>query len=149
MGDTAFDIDRAAEKTFTGDLVSDVTTDAIAPFPGLKPEAAAPYVAVPDAATGPLDIFAETAAGSIVLVGTSCSANPIWSFAEALKLALGRDVLNQAVEGQGPLQPMLDYLDSAEFRDAPPEVVIWEIPARYLSDPAIWQRGMTEEKPRA
>jgi len=144
-GDTAFAIDRAAEKTFTGDLVSYVTTDAIAPLLGLKPEAAVPYTALPDAATGPLDIFAGAAAGSIVLVGTSYSADPTWSFAEALKLALGRDVLNQAVEGQGPLQPMLDYLASDEFRVAPPEVVIWEMPVRYLSDPAIWQLDKTEE----
>ena len=73
------------------------------------------------------------------------SANPTFSFAEALKLALGRDVLNLAVEGQGPARPMLDYLASDDFRTAPPKVVIWEFPVRYLTDPALWG-GPTKEK---
>ena len=137
-GDTGFDTTRAAQKTFTGDLVSYITTDGIAPLLGLTPEAAVPYTAVARD-TDASDIFAGATAGSTVLIGTSYSANPAWSFAEALKLALGRDVLNEAVEGQGPLRPMQDYLASASFRDAPPELVIWEIPVRYLSDPAIWQ----------
>jgi alginate O-acetyltransferase complex protein AlgJ len=137
-GDVAFDVERAAEHGFTGDLVSYVTTEALAPLVGLSAEAATPYVANPEPEAGGLDIFAGAGAGATLLIGTSYSANPTWSFAEALKLALHRDVLNLAVEGQGPARPMLDYLGSAAFRDAPPEVVIWEFPVRYLSDPAIW-----------
>ncbi len=138
-GDTAFDTTEAPEHSFTGDLVTYVTTDGLAPLIGLTPEAAVPYTATAEAA-GTVDIFAGTEAGATLLIGTSYSANPTWSFAEALKLALGRDILNLAVEGQGPARPMLDYLASPDFRDAPPEVVIWEFPVRYLSDPAIWDK---------
>ena len=137
-GVTGFAVDSGSAKTFTGDLVSYVTTDAIAPYLGLSPEVAVPYTAIADPVAGEVDIFGGTAAGATILIGTSYSANPNWSFAEALKLALGRDVLNLAVEGQGPARPMLDYLASPDFQTAPPEVVIWEFPVRYLTDPAIW-----------
>lgn len=136
-GPTAFTVTSLAVDRFTGDLVSFVTSDKYAPLVGLTPEIATPYTAA--AEPGPdLDIFAGAASGATVLVGTSYSANPTWSFAEALKIALGRDVLNVAVEGQGPVQPMLDYLASAEFRDVPPKLVIWEFPVRYLTDPMTW-----------
>jgi alginate O-acetyltransferase complex protein AlgJ len=72
----------------------------------------------------------------MVLVGTSYSANPNWSFVEALKLALSQDILNYAVEGQGPIAPMQTYLQQLDPVDAPP-VVIWEFPIRYLSDPDL------------
>ncbi|MGE8477298.1 MAG: alginate O-acetyltransferase AlgX-related protein, partial [Pseudomonas shirazensis] len=32
----------------------------------------------------------------------------------------------------GPLLPMLKYLQSDAFKDAPPQVVVWEFPERYL-----------------
>ncbi|WP_103259085.1 alginate O-acetyltransferase AlgX-related protein [Tabrizicola aquatica] len=137
QGEADFNIRTAPEIRFTGDLVSYVTTDDLAPMLGLMPEHAVPYTAEPTA-DGSLDIFGGTAEGATLLIGTSYSANPTWSFAEALKLALGRDVLNLAVEGQGPVRPMLDYLASPDFRAAPPQVVIWEFPVRYLTDPALW-----------
>lgn len=137
-GDTGFAIQTGAETRFTGDLVAYVTTEGLAPLLGLKPEVATPYVVTADSAGEGLDIFAGTESGATLLIGTSYSANPTFSFAEALKLALRRDVLNLAVEGRGPAQPMLDYLRSADFRDAPPALVIWEFPVRYLTDPALW-----------
>jgi alginate O-acetyltransferase complex protein AlgJ len=69
----------------------------------------------------------------VALVGTSYSANPLWNFEGALKEALGADVLNVANEGEGPVVPMEDYLAGQELQDAPPEVVIWEIPERFIS----------------
>lgn len=68
----------------------------------------------------------------IALVGTSYSFMDKFHFAGALKEALQVDVLNMALEGKGPLVPMQEYLRSAEFRDTPPQVVIWEIPERFL-----------------
>jgi alginate O-acetyltransferase complex protein AlgJ len=68
----------------------------------------------------------------VTLVGTSYSANPLWNFEGALKEALGADVLNVANQGEGPVVPMRDYLTGAEFRDAPPDLVIWEIPERFI-----------------
>ncbi|MDP3193906.1 hypothetical protein [Tabrizicola sp.] len=138
LGDSEFDIERLSPQEFTGDLVAYVTTEDLAPSIGLAPEVASPFTATARAADDGLDIFAGTEAGGTLLIGTSYSANPTFSFAEALKLALRRDVLNLAEEGRGPARPMLDYLASPDFRDAPPEVVIWEFPVRYLTDPALW-----------
>ncbi|MCK7551375.1 alginate O-acetyltransferase [Marinobacter goseongensis] len=74
-------------------------------------------------------------ATSAVLVGTSYSANPLWDFAGALRKHLGRDLINVAEEGDGPIVPMIDYLNSSDFRDQPPQLVIWEFPERYLAQP--------------
>ena len=52
----------------------------------------------------------------------------------ALKIALGRDVLNLAAEGKGPFQPMSDYLQSDAFKATPPKLVVWEIPERFVDD---------------
>lgn len=136
-GTTAFAVTTVAVDRFTGDLVSFVTSDGLAPLLGLPPEIATPYTATAETGSAG-DIFAGADAGATLLIGTSYSANPAWSFAEALKLALRHDVLNLAVEGQGPARPMLDYLASDEVRDAPPALVIWEFPVRYLTDPTIW-----------
>ncbi|NJM82191.1 MAG: hypothetical protein HC844_06575 [Tabrizicola sp.] len=144
-GEDAFDVLPEKPRSFTGDLVSFVTTDSIAPYLGLAPEEATPYTATLRADGDAVDIFGGAATGGTVLVGTSYSANPTWSFAEALKIALGTDVINFAEEGQGPVRPMLSYLASDSFRDAPPTVVIWEFPVRYLSDPAIWEPKAREE----
>lgn len=71
----------------------------------------------------------------VTLVGTSYSANDKWNFSGALQEALGAAVLDVASEGQGPMPPMRAYLKSAELKKAPPKVVIWEIPERYLPMP--------------
>jgi alginate O-acetyltransferase complex protein AlgJ len=68
----------------------------------------------------------------IALVGTSYSANPAWNFAGALRQHLQRDLSNHAEDGRGPLVPMLKYLQSDELKNAPPQLVIWEFPERYL-----------------
>lgn len=71
----------------------------------------------------------------VTLVGTSYSADEQWNFAGALQEALGAAVLNLAAEGQGPLPPMREYLASSELQNAPPNLVVWEIPERYLPMP--------------
>jgi alginate O-acetyltransferase complex protein AlgJ len=134
-GDATYTAVADVPKSFTGDLVSYVTTDAIAPAIGLAAEDVTPMHAAADAAVG--DLFGGAAA-DVVLVGTSYSANADWSFAEALKISLGRDVLNYAEQGQGPARPMLAYMASDDLKQTPPKVVIWEFPVRYLSDPQIW-----------
>ncbi|WP_394181588.1 hypothetical protein [Yoonia maritima] len=121
---------------FTGDLVSFVTSDELAPTVGLTMEMVTPYTAETTAASATVDLFGNDGPIPITLVGTSYSANPNWSFVEALKLALNHDVLNYAEEGKGPVAPMHTYLETLDPADAPP-VVIWEFPVRYLSDPAL------------
>jgi alginate O-acetyltransferase complex protein AlgJ len=134
-GGLRFDRVAGDARPLTGDLIRFVTTDDLAPRLGLLPEMLTPIVQTPR--DGAADIFGAGPA-DIVLVGTSYSANPDWGFADALMVALGRDVVSMAEPGKGPLRPMLDYLDSAAFRDAPPAAVIWEIPIRHLTDAAIW-----------
>ncbi len=68
----------------------------------------------------------------VALVGTSYSANPNWNFVGALKQALHSDVVNYSEDGHGPILPMLGYLRSDAFKNAPPQVLIWEFPERYL-----------------
>ncbi|WP_108483103.1 alginate O-acetyltransferase AlgX-related protein [Oceaniglobus ichthyenteri] len=135
-GSDGFTIETGREIIFAGDLVSYITSDALAPFVGLSRETVTPYTAVAQSVeTGVLDLFGGDG-GGIDLVGTSYSANPNWSFAEALKLELSRDVVNHAEQGQGPFAPMAAYLATLDPL-ALPEVVIWEIPVRYLTDPAM------------
>jgi alginate O-acetyltransferase complex protein AlgJ len=79
-------------------------------------------------------LFSNTST-DLVLVGTSYSANPLWNFPGALKHYLGRDLINVSHEGQGPFQPMVDYLQSDEFRNHTPSLLVWEFPERYLAQP--------------
>ena len=139
LGTTAFNRQDSQQVTFTGDLVSFVTSDTLAPAVGLPQEIVTPYLANPvdTGGTGAvLDLFGSSGPAPAVLVGTSYSANPNWSFVEALKLSLGHDILNYAQEGRGPIVPMRDFLEQVD-RDAPPPFVIWEFPVRFLSDPAL------------
>ncbi|WP_347507267.1 alginate O-acetyltransferase [Pseudomonas anguilliseptica] len=70
-------------------------------------------------------LAAEQASGADALF--SDSEMPV-----ALRQHLQRDLSNHAEDGQGPLVPMLKYLQSDELQDAPPQLVIWEFPERYL-----------------
>src|SRR3546814_16573348 len=79
------------------------------------------------------DLFGDSATPRIALVGTSYSANPDWNFAGALKQQLGEDLTNDAHDGVGPFKPMDNYLAGPDFAQAPPHLVIWEIPERYLA----------------
>ena len=144
-GNAGYAPQRAAPVQRTGDLVRFVTTDRLAPMVGLGPVTIAPLTATaPPAAAGTvaLDIFGGGGGGGggVDLVGTSYSANADWSFVPALQLALDRDVINHAQEGRGPFAPMEDYLRALDPLAAP-EAVIWEIPVRYLTDPALLAEG--------
>jgi alginate O-acetyltransferase complex protein AlgJ len=79
-------------------------------------------------------LFGDNAT-STVLVGTSYSANEMWDFPGALRKHLGRDLINVAEEGDGPIAPMISYLNSSDFQAQPPQLVIWEFPERYLAQP--------------
>jgi len=71
----------------------------------------------------------------VTLVGTSYSANPLWNFQNHLKYYLKSDVYNAADEGQGPFTTMKEYIQSDEYKNTPPQLIIWEIPERYMSLP--------------
>lgn len=78
------------------------------------------------------DLFAEVSL-PVALVGTSYSADPRWNLPGSLRDALGADVHEAALSGLGPLEPLERYLASEAFINTPPEVVVWEIPERYLT----------------
>ncbi len=88
-------------------------------------------VAAEQPAEGEDALFANSEV-PVALVGTSYSANPNWNFVGALKQALNSDVLSYAEDGHGPILPMLSYLKSDDFKNSPPQVLIWEFPERYL-----------------
>lgn len=95
------------------------------------------------------DLFAEVSI-PVALVGTSYSADPRWYFEGALQVALGADVLNAATPGEGPFVPMVNYLSSPAFETTRPELVIWEIPERYLAtsyDIPLTLAELTEDTP--
>lgn len=129
-----FITEQAAGKPYLGDLVRFLPLDPL--FSGLLPP---PDQLQPrrthSLASGPggdsAALFADIGI-PVVLVGTSYSAAPDWNFLGALRQALGSDILNYAENGQGPLLPMLKYLQTDAFRDSPPQLVIWEFPERYL-----------------
>ena len=109
-------------------------------FAGLLPQPEAigvmkTKVALPENPPRPAteaDLFSDSALPNVVLVGTSYGANPLWNFAGYLEESLQQDIANYARPGGGPFQPMTTYLQSDDFRQRPPRLVIWEIPERAL-----------------
>lgn len=112
----------------------------LGPFGGMLPateEMVTPVVAT--AAGGSVDDFLgdDPAVGApgIALVGTSYSANTLWSFEPQLKGALGADIVNYAEEGHGPIAPMKSFMEKVAGGSVEEvKAVIWEIPIRYLDD---------------
>lgn len=135
-GEEQFKTALGQTRAHEGDLLTYLPLEPL--FPDLGPD----QERLTERSTEPVNaggmsadsLFADTTA-DVVLVGTSYSANPLWDFPGALKRYLGRDLINVADEGQGPFQPMTEYLQSEEFRNHPPKLVIWEFPERYLAQP--------------
>ncbi|MNF45371.1 Alginate biosynthesis protein AlgX precursor [compost metagenome] len=129
-----FVTEQAAGKPYLGDLVRFLPLDplfsSLLPPPDqLQPRRTHSLASSPG--DGAAALFADIRF-PVVLVGTSYSAAPDWNFLGALRQALGSDVLSYAESGQGPLLPMLKYLQSDAFKDSPPQLLIWEFPERYL-----------------
>lgn len=125
-----FDVINIDHQPMQGDLLNFLSLDPW--FEQLAPasETLMTYDVV--ARGNELDLFANVPMPEVALVGTSYSANPNWNFEGATKLALNEDVLNFATEGEGPIVPMLNFVEGA-LHDLPAlRLVIWEIPERYL-----------------
>lgn len=130
-----FVTERQAPAPYTGDLTSFLPLDPLfshwLPAPDVLTQRSTQADGSAPAGSGDDALFAsETIA--VALVGTSYSANPHWNFLGALQQSLGRDVVNYAENGHGPLIPMLKYLQSEALRDNPPQLLVWEFPERYL-----------------
>ncbi|WP_295471363.1 alginate O-acetyltransferase [uncultured Pseudomonas sp.] len=124
--------DKGTEP-YKGDLTNFLPLDPL--FSNLLPKPDALDKRTTEAAGGTGEgedaLFADSDI-PVGLVGTSYSANPNWNFVGALKQALRSDVVNYAEDGHGPILPMLKYLQTDDFKNNPPQVVIWEFPERYL-----------------
>lgn len=126
---TSAEIAPAAQETQMreGDLRSYVPLAGMDQRFGFRDEPVEPFLA--NAVSN--DLFGD-APIDVVLVGTSYSANELFSFSSHLRRALGADVLNVAQEGKGPFEPMRDYLVSDTYADGKPKLVIWELPERFV-----------------
>ncbi|CTQ56366.1 hypothetical protein LP7551_04926 [Roseibium album] len=81
------------------------------------------------------DLFAEGDGGpEVALVGSSFSANPLWSFEAQLRAATSSDLINLASEGKGPFKPMETFLEEELDKLTNLKVVVWEIPLRYFDE---------------
>lgn len=120
---------QGGKTAFDGDLMAFVPTGTLRHLIGPEQEQITRFTTVIEANGGLFD--APTV--DVALVGTSFSARPEWHFAGFLQQALGAELINFALEGQGPFVPMTAFLDSDTFKNAPPKLVIWEIPVRYTS----------------
>ncbi|CUX65469.1 MULTISPECIES: hypothetical protein [Agrobacterium] len=134
---TAFDSVSQNDVNHVGDLAKFVDAGWMLPGAGtgfdiIQPISAAARADNADALFGDGEAGAAPA-DQVVLVGTSYSANPLWSFEDQLKTTCEVDVLNYAREGKGPFVPMQDFLEKLRSQAAP-KVVLWEIPVRYLDD---------------
>lgn len=137
-----FELVTAPSRKVEGDLVRFVTGGVFADLIGLADEDVTPFIAERrETAQAELDIFGTSSTIPVTLVGTSYSANEVWSFAAFLSAWSGLDVANASLIGQGPVVPMRDFIASLEQSDSLPQTVIWEFPIRYLTDPELWNES--------
>lgn len=85
------------------------------------------------------ELFGETAAPDVVLVGTSFSSAQ-YNFDGFLKQYASVDVDNRSVTGGGFHSAMLQYLGSQDFQNDPPKILVWEINSYYDLAMSIFYR---------
>ncbi|QXI40262.1 alginate O-acetyltransferase AlgX-related protein [Pseudomonas xantholysinigenes] len=93
-------------------------------------------------------LFDEAPDPEVILVGDSNAAaredeSKQFNFDGYLKQYLGVDILNYALPGVGEDGSLLEYLLSADYKpEAPPKLVIWELPANYRLDSPLMYRQL-------
>ncbi|MDT8989292.1 hypothetical protein RQP54_00290 [Curvibacter sp. APW13] len=132
-GDTRFETaPQGPEGERPGDLLRLMGLESVPngwrPLPDRETPRATSQVSQ-DAAVG---LFGD-AAVPVVLTGTSYSQRG--NFHGALQQALSRKVLNVSKDGGGFLQATTAYLKDEAFTSAPPNVLVWELPERFLYRP--------------
>ncbi len=78
-------------------------------------------------------LLGDADATPVTLVGTSYSLRG--NFHGFLQQALSARVLNAARDGGGFLQAATDYIKDDAFTSSPPQVLVWELPERFLGVP--------------
>jgi alginate O-acetyltransferase complex protein AlgJ len=135
----AFDQGEQPPVTHRGDLTNFLALGPYERWLALPSDTIVPVTSTPVVAELSADALFGGARDDlsipVTLVGTSYSANPLWSFEALLRLACQQDILNVAADGEGPFDPMRNYLSDLETASgANPKLVIWELPIRYLDD---------------
>lgn len=129
-------INGVAQKTVDhrGDLLNFLDLGPFASGVALLTEPITPIAAAKNADSEDA-LFGAAESFPVTLVGSSYSANPLWSFKDQIETNCQASVLDVAVDGEGPFEPMADYLkklDSGELTQS--QLVIWELPIRYFDD---------------
>ncbi|MEX5339465.1 alginate biosynthesis protein AlgX [Pseudomonas sp. I2] len=93
-------------------------------------------------------LFDEAPDPEVILVGDSNAAaredeSKQFNFDGYLKQYLDVDVLNYALPGVGEDGSLLEYLLSADYKpEAPPKLIVWELPANYRLDSPLMYRQL-------
>ncbi|KMQ75509.1 alginate O-acetyltransferase AlgX-related protein [Marinobacter subterrani] len=96
------------------------------------------------AAAGASALFGDQGLPPITLVGTSNSKGAQdYNFVGSLQEFLGVEILNVAVAGGSYDGSMFEYLMSDNFRQSPPKILIWEVPAYHNLDSSEFYRQVT------
>ncbi|MGC3891121.1 alginate O-acetyltransferase AlgX-related protein [Pseudomonas urmiensis] len=105
------------------------------------------YQTIP-VADGADALFDEAPDPEVILVGDSNAAaredeSKQFNFDGYLKQYLGVDILNYALPGVGEDGSLLEYLLSDDYKaEAPPKLIIWELPANYRLDSPLMYRQL-------
>jgi alginate O-acetyltransferase complex protein AlgJ len=125
---TSVRTDRVGETVREGDLMSFMPKRGTSARPLPPPQTLQTYETAVDSGAG---LFGAQVI-PVALVGTSYSAEEAFHFEGFLKQALSADVLNLSAVGKGPFAPMDEALEGTALIDAGVQVVVWEIPERYI-----------------
>ena len=128
---TAFAATAGAPHQHSGDLARFVPTGIFDQLVGPGADPVAPQLITPEPAG--LGLFDDPPPIPAALVGTSYSADPTWNFLGALQYASQTDFLSFATKGEGPFLPMDRFVQSVDAGEITPQLVVWEIPERYLT----------------
>ncbi|MEM1287704.1 MAG: hypothetical protein AAGH60_05080 [Pseudomonadota bacterium] len=132
---TEFDRTERAPVDHRGDLYAFMELSVFAPLIAQPTDQITQLVVNPRSEAGSFLATDAESAPEIGLVGTSYSADPLWSFAAHLQLALGAPVVSFAEQGKGPFLPMIEFLEEDLTDQSTTKHLIWEIPVRYFDKP--------------
>ncbi|WP_424814604.1 alginate O-acetyltransferase AlgX-related protein [Roseococcus sp. YIM B11640] len=121
----------AAETAGPGDLLRLMGLDILPD--GLRPPIDRQHLAHTDEPASGGGLLDDEGAPQVALIGSSYSVNA--NFHGALQQALGAKVTNLAQAGGGFAGAASAYFAGATFREAPPRLIIWEIPERVMGQP--------------
>ncbi len=124
--------DNGAMVERSGDLLRLMGLEHVPNLLRPHPDTEIPVLTQQTSADAVAGLFGD-ASVPVVLTGTSYSLRG--NFHGFLQQALSAKVLNAAKDGGGFLQSTTNYLTDQSFKTAPPKVIVWELPERFLTLP--------------